>query len=87
MKRIPERTCVCCRNKFPQTDLIRVVRFNGSFFVDVTGRADGRGAYFCGSDDCKKKLIKSRALDRAFRQKVEQSVYDDLLTFSNKEGN
>lgn len=75
MKHIPQRTCICCRQKFPKDELIRIVRLDNQFFIDKTHKSDGRGAYFCGSAQCKTKLLKSRALDRAFKQKVDDSVY------------
>lgn len=86
MEHIPERTCICCRNKFPQDRLIRIARNNGEYSVDVRKKSDGRGAYFCGSEECRKKLIKSRALDRAFKEKVGQEVYEMLLASTDKEG-
>ncbi len=82
MKHVPERTCICCRRKFPKEQLIRIVRSGGKFFVDRSQKADGRGAYFCGSDECRKKLIKSHGLDRSFHQKVDDSVYELLCTDS-----
>lgn len=88
MKHVPTRTCVCCKNEFPKSDLIRIVKNADGIFVDVSGKTDGRGAYFCGSEACKAKLIKTKCLDRAFRQKVSDDVYSALLKICvNKDDN
>ena len=58
-KKIPMRQCVACRAHKPKKELIRVVRTpEGEVKVDPTGKANGRGAYCCNSDDCIKKAIK-----------------------------
>lgn len=82
MTHIPQRTCICCKNEFDKSKLIRIVRLDGRIFIDETKKSSGRGAYFCASDDCKKKLLKSRALDRAFKQKVPDDVYSKLIEAS-----
>lgn len=87
MKHVPERTCICCRKKFPKNELLRIVRNGSDFSVDETSKSDGRGAYFCGSEECKNKLIKSRALNRAFKQEVKSDVYEDVLNFFDKNSN
>lgn len=70
------RTCICCRNEFLKTQLVRVVRTpEGEFAVDKTGKANGRGAYVCKSAECIKKLKKSKALDRTFKTPVPSEVY------------
>ena len=45
VRKIPTRRCVGCGEHFPKGELIRVVRSpEGLFSLDVTGRAQGRGA-------------------------------------------
>ena len=45
-KKIPLRTCVVTKEKLEKKDLIRVVKNNeNEVFVDLTGKANGRGAY------------------------------------------
>lgn len=77
-KHIPLRKCVVCRAERQKDELLRVVRYRGDFFVDVTGKAEGRGAYICKSADCLKQLRKSRRLEKAFHTQVPQDIYDTL---------
>ena len=51
----------------------------GEIFIDLTGKANGRGAYICKDSECLKKAIKSKALNRAFKMEVPNEVYDKLL--------
>ena len=78
-KKIPERSCIGCKEKKPKRELIRIVRTKeGSGEVDFTGRKSGRGAYFCNSVDCLNKAKKSRALSRALECEIPSEVYERL---------
>ncbi len=79
MKKIPERTCIACRTSKPKTELIRVVRDpEGAISLDFTGKKNGRGAYLCRSLSCFQNAVKSRGLERSFKQEIPQEVYDRL---------
>ena len=46
MKKIPQRTCIGCKEKKDKKDLIRIVKDkDGNITLDRTGKANGRGAY------------------------------------------
>ena len=77
-KKIPMRTCIACRTAHPKRELIRVVKFNDEISLDLTGKANGRGAYVCDSKECVQKINKQKLLNRVFEMPVEQSVYDKL---------
>ena len=78
-KKIPLRMCVGCREMRPKRELVRVVcSKDGQISVDLTGKAAGRGAYVCPTEECLKKAVKTRALERAFSQKIEREVFDRL---------
>ncbi len=85
-KRKPIRTCICCRREFLKSELVRVVRTpEGKFIIDLSGKADGRGAYVCGDKECLKKLRKAKMLNRAFSSEVPAEIYDSLEnTFANE---
>ena len=44
-KKIPMRKCVGCGEMKPKKELIRILRTEEEFLVDVTGKKNGRGAY------------------------------------------
>ena len=45
VKKIPLRSCVVTKEKLPKKDLLRVVRTpEGDVIVDLSGKANGRGA-------------------------------------------
>ena len=46
VKKIPMRTCVITKEKYPKRELIRIIRTpEGNICIDETGKANGRGAY------------------------------------------
>ncbi|WP_366525517.1 DUF448 domain-containing protein [Mumia sp.] len=64
----PQRTCIGCRRKAPQSELVRFVR--GSDGSPVEGRTlPGRGAWLCQAtlDACQSLALRRRAFARAFR--------------------
>ena len=60
------------------TEKVRQSDKDGQISVDLTGKAAGRGAYVCPTEECLKKAVKTRALERAFSQKIEPEVFDRL---------
>ena len=76
-KKIPMRMCLGCHEMKPRAELVRVVKDKeDKVSLDLTGRANGRGAYICKDVNCLKKARKSNAIDRAFSQKVSEEIYD-----------
>lgn len=82
-KHIPNRRCIGCRSMLPKEQLIRIVKFNGKVFIDKTGKADGRGAYFCGNASCLKTAVKSRRLEKSFRMQIPAEIYNSLEELSS----
>ena len=67
----PVRTCVGCRSRRPQADLIRVtVAPDGGIVVEGRGggRAMGRGAYVCSNPPCVSRALKSGGMRRALKR-------------------
>lgn len=80
----PERTCVGCRAKGPQRELLRVVRSPaGEVTVDVGGRSPGRGAYLHRDPGCVGLARRRRVLDRALRCPIPESVWPALEAASS----
>lgn len=71
----PTRTCVGCRTRAPQSDLVRVVARPGQegsptgwiAWLDLSRRHPGRGAYLHPSLTCLDLAERLRALPRALR--------------------
>ena len=81
VKKIPMRTCVVTGEKCEKKDLLRVVRNNeGQVFVDDTLKANGRGAYLKKDKDVIEKARKTKILERHLEVKVEDEIYNELLT-------
>lgn len=75
-RKIPLRTCIACRTEQPKGNMMRIVKnADGELYLDVTGKAAGRGAYICRSEACLKKLEKYRLLNKAFSMEVSEEVY------------
>ena len=78
-KKIPMRQCTGCREMKPKRELIRVVRSpENEISLDFKGKAQGRGAYVCHSQDCLKKAIKSKALEKSLEVSIPDEIYLQL---------
>ena len=78
-KKVPTRKCMVCHEHADKNTLIRIVKTkDGEIFKDDTYKANGRGAYVCSKQECIEKMIKTRALDRTFRTKVPQEIYEKI---------
>ena len=76
-KKIPVRMCVACREMKPKKEMLRVVRpKEGDVFIDLTGKAAGRGAYVCNDPACIRKLKKGRLLNKVFSAEIPAEVYE-----------
>ncbi len=84
-KKIPMRTCVITKEKYPKKELIRVVRDNlGNVSVDVTGKANGRGAYLKKSKEVIDMARKNKALEKHLEVLVPEEIYRELEKNINK---
>ena len=60
-----------CGRERPKTELVRVVRTEGSARVDSEGVSDGRGAYICQRQDCFDAAAKKKAISRSLSVDIE----------------
>lgn len=80
-RKVPLRTCVVSNEKCEKKDLLRVVRNNeGLVFVDDTNKANGRGAYLKKDRDVILKAQKTKILERHLNTKIEDEIYEILLS-------
>ena len=78
-RKLPERKCTGCGEKFKKLDLIRVVRTpQGNVEIDRTGKAAGRGAYVCRDVECFKRSRKARRLETNLECKIPDAIYDEI---------
>lgn len=79
MKKIPMRTCIVTGEKLEKKDLIRVVKNKENIvFVDLTGKANGRGAYLKKDINVINKCKKNKILDRKLEIAIPESIYEEL---------
>lgn len=84
MKKKPTRKCLATNEIFNKEDLFRVVKSpSGDVSLDMTGKANGRGAYISKSLEAIEKARKSRCLDRALEVSVPNGIYDRMILFLN----
>lgn len=84
-KKIPLRSCVVSKEKLPKQELIRVVKNKEKeVFIDLTGKANGKGAYIKKDLAILEKAIKSKALEKHLETKIENSIYEELKNIINK---
>ncbi|GGO22841.1 YlxR family protein [Deinococcus humi] len=74
-RHVPERTCVACRRKRPQQELLRVTREAGRWSVRAGNRV-GRGAYVCADTP---ECWQEKRLRRAFRAQAAE-IAEQLQT-------
>ena len=71
--------CVVTRERFPKQELIRVVvNKEGIVTVDVTGKANGKGAYIKKDIEVLKKAKTTKVLDRTLNVTISDDVYNEL---------
>lgn len=79
IKKIPMRSCVVTREKLPKGELVRVVRTpDGNVIVDLTGKANGRGAYLKKDLSVFEKAFSSKVLNKILEVEVPLSIFDEL---------
>ena len=79
MKKPVMRRCVGCMESKPKNELVRIVLDGEEIRLDLTGKANGRGAYVCPDPDCVAKAVKNKGLQRSFKRPVDASVLETLL--------
>jgi uncharacterized protein len=85
-KKIPLRKCVATGEMKPKKDMIRIVRSKeGEVSVDPTGKKSGRGAYLSRDKEVILQAKKKNTLPNQLQAKIDDSVYDELLSLVEKE--
>jgi hypothetical protein len=84
-RKVPLRSCVITKEKLPKKELIRVVRNNiGEVFIDLKGKANGRGAYLKKDIDVIKKAKATKTLEKHLELEIPTAIYQELEELVNK---
>jgi len=76
-KKVPLRKCVACSENKPKKELLRIVKSKeGHLDIDLTGKANGRGAYICPTQECLDKSKKNKQLSKALKVNIPDELYD-----------
>lgn len=79
------RMCVVCREMKPKEELLRVVRIKGeSPKIDLTFKAQGRGAYICKNRNCIENAEKRKVFERCFKDKIGSEIYKSIGDIINE---
>ena len=75
VKKIPLRKCVVTQERLPKKDLLRIVKNNeGEVFVDLSSKANGRGAYIKKDVAVLELAMKNKNLERALECSIPETV-------------
>lgn len=78
-RKIPLRKCVVTQERLPKKDLLRIVKNNeGEVFVDLSSKANGRGAYIKKDVAVLELAIKNKNLERALECCIPVEVYERI---------
>ena len=79
IKKIPLRKCVVTQERLPKKELLRIVKNNdGKVFVDLSSKANGRGAYIKKDLQVLELAIKNKSLSRALECEIPDKLYEDI---------
>lgn len=79
-KKVPMRKCVATGELLPKKELIRIVRTpEGELQIDLTGKANGHGAYLKKSVEAVETAKKNKALSKALGAEIPDDLWQKLL--------
>lgn len=79
MKKISLRRCVVTKEQLPKKELLRIVKNKeGEVFPDITGKANGRGAYIKKDINVLTIAKDKKILERALEAKISEEVYNEI---------
>ncbi len=73
------RSCIVTMEKLEKKDLIRVViNKDNEVFIDLSGKANGRGAYLKRDISVIEKCRENKILDKKLGIDIPDSIYEEL---------
>ena len=81
--RVPERTCIACRQATGKRSLIRIVRSaDRRVMIDESGKAAGRGAYVHPTRVCWEKALNGGTMSNALKVTPSEAELAALTAFA-----
>lgn len=78
-KKIPLRQCVGCNEMKSKKEMLRILKTaENEVILDATGKLNGRGAYLCKNEECLKRAIKQKGIERSLKMNIDKTVYGKL---------
>lgn len=78
-KKIPLRQCVGCNEMKSKKEMLRILKTaEEEVILDATGKLNGRGAYLCKNEECLKRAIKQKGIERSLKMNIDKTVYEKL---------
>ena len=82
MKKIPLRRCVATMTQAPKKELLRIVKTpEGEVKIDLSGKANGRGAYLLKSYEAVEVARKKGSLARALECEIPGRLFDEVKDY------
>jgi len=79
-RRVPQRTCVACRQVKAKLELVRLVKNSqGEIQIDTRGKMDGRGAYLCPTPECLEKALSGAHIEHALKCRITPNNRERLI--------
>lgn len=82
VKKVPQRTCVGCREVLPKRQLIRLVKTPDGVQIDLTGKMAGRGAYLHDQRSCWEKARKG-SLANALKTELTEVEKERIAKYAS----
>jgi len=83
LRKVPQRTCIACRQEKGKRELIRLVRSpEQRIAVDSTGKANGRGAYLHPVRACWEQSLKGATIKNALKVSPAPDELQALRAFA-----
>jgi len=78
IKSIPLRSCIACRTRMKQSELLRI-GYDSENMKMYLNRGNGRGVYLCKKDECINTAQKRKSISRAL--KISENDIDYTIIF------
>jgi uncharacterized protein len=79
-RRVPQRTCVACRQVKAKLELVRLVKNNqGGIQIDTREKMDGRGAYLCPTPECLEKALHGTQIEHVLKCRITPDNRERLI--------